>query len=80
MAYAYTLLMEANPLAGIFELVKNLFGAGIILYSGDWFGISAHYPWALPLIIVYFFVSTFITGILAWQQFQILSNRKIADF
>lgn len=80
MVYAYTELMDANPLAGIFELVKNLFGAGIILYSGDWFGISAHYPWALPLIIVYFFVSTFITGILAWQQFQILSKRKIADF
>lgn len=80
MVYAYTELMDANPLAGIFELVKNLFGAGIILYSGDWFGISAHYPWALTLIIVYFFVSTFITGILAWQQFQILSKRKIADF
>lgn len=80
MVYAYTELMDANPLAGIFELAKNLFGAGIILSSGDWFGISDHYPWALPLIIVYFFVSTFITGILAWQQFQILSKTKIPNF
>jgi hypothetical protein len=70
MVYAYTELMDGNPLACIYELVKNLFGAGIILFTGDWFGISAQYPWALPLIIGYLFISTLVTGALAFIQFK----------
>ena len=70
MVYAYTELMDANPLAGIYELLKNLFGAGIVLFTGDWFGVSAKYPWALPAIVAYLFVSTIVTGVLAWQQYS----------
>jgi sterol desaturase/sphingolipid hydroxylase (fatty acid hydroxylase superfamily) len=70
MVYAYTELMDANPLSGIYELLKNLFGAGIILYTGDWFAISGKYNWALPLIVGYLFLSTIVTGILAWQQYK----------
>jgi sterol desaturase/sphingolipid hydroxylase (fatty acid hydroxylase superfamily) len=76
MVYAYTELMDGNPLAGIFELLKNLFGAGIILFTGDWFGISAQYLWALPVIIGYLFVSTIVTGILAWQQHEISQSER----
>ncbi len=70
MVYAYTELMDGNPLAGIYELIKNLVGAGIILYTGDWFGISAKYSWALPIIVGYLFLSTLVTGWLAWQQYK----------
>lgn len=77
MVYAYTELMDANPLAGIYELLKNLFGAGIILFTGDWFGVSAKYPWALPAIVAYLFVSTIVTGVLAWQQYKAASGEKI---
>jgi sterol desaturase/sphingolipid hydroxylase (fatty acid hydroxylase superfamily) len=76
MVYAYTELMDANPLAGIYELLKNLFGAGIVLFTGDWFGVSAKYPWALPAIVAYLFVSTIVTGVLAWQQYKTASGEK----
>lgn len=75
MVYAFTELMDANPLAGIFELVKNLFGAGIFLFTGDWFGISAKYPWAPALILGYLIVSTVVTAILAWQQYKGLGGQ-----
>lgn len=68
--YAYTELMDGNPRAGIYELLKNLYGFGIIATTGDWFGISGIYPWALPVVISYLFVSTLATGILAWQQYR----------
>ena len=70
MVYAYTDLMDGNPLAGIYELIKNLIGAAIILYTGDWFGISDKYAWALPLIVGYLFLSTIVTAVLAWQQYN----------
>jgi sterol desaturase/sphingolipid hydroxylase (fatty acid hydroxylase superfamily) len=68
--FAYTELMDGNPLSGIYELIKNLFGAGIILYTGDWFGISQIYPWALPVIVGYLFISTLVTAYLALQQYR----------
>jgi uncharacterized iron-regulated membrane protein len=74
MVYAYTELMDGNPLAGIYELLKNLFGAGIILFTGDWFGVSAKYPWALAVVVGYLFVSTLVTGFLAWQQHKATAN------
>jgi sterol desaturase/sphingolipid hydroxylase (fatty acid hydroxylase superfamily) len=74
MVYAYTELMDGNPLAGIYELLKNLFGAGVILFTGDWFGVSAKYPWALAVVVGYLFVSTLVTGFLAWQQHKATAN------
>jgi hypothetical protein len=62
--------MDGNPLSGIYELIKNLFGAGIILYTGDWFGISQIYPWALPVVVGYLLLSTLVTGVLAWKQYK----------
>jgi alkylglycerol monooxygenase len=68
--YAYTELMDGNPLAGIYELIKNIFGAGIIFYTGDWFGITTWYPWALPMVVAYLFISTLVTGFLALRQYK----------
>lgn len=70
MVYAYTEMMDGNPRAGIYEMVKNLYGAGIILLTGDWFGISAKYAWALPLLVAYLLFSTISAGLLAWQQYK----------
>lgn len=68
--YAYTELMDGNPLAGIYELIKNIFGGAIIFYTGDWFGISVLYPWALPLVVGYLLLSTLVTGFLALRQYK----------
>lgn len=65
--YAYTELMDGNKYAAIFEFIKNLFGAGIILYSGDWFGISEVYPGALSLIVSYLLLSTLVSTYLSYQ-------------
>jgi sterol desaturase/sphingolipid hydroxylase (fatty acid hydroxylase superfamily) len=74
--YAYTELMDGNPFAGIYELIKNLVGTGIILYSGDWFGISKSFSWGLPLVVGYLFISTFVTALLAWQQYKSISSQQ----
>ncbi|HSK12983.1 MAG TPA: sterol desaturase family protein, partial [Phnomibacter sp.] len=76
MVYAYTELMDGNPLSGIYETLKNLFGAGIIVYTGDWFGIAAQYAWALPAILGYLFVSTLVTAVLAWDQYKNEMNAR----
>ncbi len=80
MVYAYTELMDGNPLAGIYELLKNLFGAGIILFTGDWFGISAKYAWALPVVAAYLLVSTVVAGLLAWQQYKKMAIAPYGGF
>jgi alkylglycerol monooxygenase len=42
--YAYTELMDRNPFAWVWEGLKSLYGAGIIIYTGDWFGASRFVP------------------------------------
>jgi len=70
MVYATTELMDGNPYAAIYELIKNIYGAALIGYYQDWFGISGFLPWALPVIVAYLFASNIVTGILAWQMYK----------
>ncbi|MCC5938394.1 MAG: sterol desaturase family protein [Lunatimonas sp.] len=49
--YAYTELMDRNPLAWAFELTKSVLGLAIILWLGDWFGASQHVgDWMTALV------------------------------
>jgi len=66
MVYAFTDLMDRNPNAFVWELLKNIFGLGIIYYTGDWFGASAHFPWINTALIAWFILSSVIC---AWFVF-----------
>lgn len=55
--YAFTELMDHHPYAWIWEMAKTLYGAGILYYLGDWFGISKYATAANTVFIVYFILS-----------------------
>lgn len=61
--YAFTDLMDGNPLAWVAELLKSLLGAWVFWRQGDWFGLSQFWPplnimvglylLASPLVVFY---------------------------
>jgi alkylglycerol monooxygenase len=38
--YAYSEFMDRNPYAPLFEIIKSLFGIGLIYATGDWFALE----------------------------------------
>ncbi|MDX1938308.1 MAG: sterol desaturase family protein [Flavihumibacter sp.] len=68
--YAYTELMDRNRYALIWELLKNLLGAGIIFYTGDWFGTNQWHNSIAYLILAWFIVTTIITAWFVQQHRQ----------
>ncbi|MEZ5029503.1 MAG: hypothetical protein R2765_12060 [Ferruginibacter sp.] len=62
MVYAFTELMDGNRYAIIWEIIKVVFGIGIIFYLGDWFGATAFLPWINIVLVVYFVLSVIITA------------------
>jgi alkylglycerol monooxygenase len=66
--YAYTELMDRNTYAIFWEGIKNLFGILIIYRQGDWFGASAYTSWISYALIIYFILSTVITGWFVYQH------------
>ena len=65
MVYAFTELMDGNKSAIVWEIVKAIFGIGIIFYLGDWFGANKFLPWISYVLIFYFVLSVAITSWLA---------------
>ena len=55
--YAFTELMDGNRYAFVWGLLTTLIGAGILLYTGDWFGISSIAPAIKYCILTYFLIS-----------------------
>jgi len=74
--YAYTELMDRNPRAWIYELVKSAAGLAIILWLGDWFGSGTQVgTWmtlgvggylVLSLVVVSYFIH--------WEEKRAVSN------
>ncbi len=62
--YSFTDLMDRNRSSLLVEVIKNGLGAGIILYTGDWFGLSQFYAPAPYLLLTWFAFSTVITFLL----------------
>jgi alkylglycerol monooxygenase len=62
--YAYTELMDKDSKAWIWESLKSIAGLGIILSTGDWFGLNISVPFgsymlimilvASPLVVIWF--------------------------
>lgn len=59
--YAYTELMDGNPKAWLFELLKNSWCIFLLFLSPTWFRLTENYNWIAPLLWVYFLISTPIT-------------------
>jgi alkylglycerol monooxygenase len=59
--YRTTELMDTNPNEMFWEGFRILFGIGIIIYYQDWFGLLAISEWSNYILMIYFFISFFIT-------------------
>lgn len=59
--YALTDLMDGNKYAYVWEILKCLFGLGIIYFIGDWFGASRHITQLNSILVVYFILSLVVT-------------------
>ncbi|MEZ4903286.1 MAG: sterol desaturase family protein [Spirosomataceae bacterium] len=55
--FAYTELMDKNPLSVYWEGFKNVVGLWLIYQTG-WFGMDEVLPWAVIPLAVYFVIST----------------------
>lgn len=57
--YAYTELMDRNPNAWAWELLKVAYAMFFVVNSGDWFGLNNLLPSATYLFITYLLISLF---------------------
>src|SRR5205085_302771 len=68
--YAFTELMDRNPLAIFWEALKNIYALTIIFYYGDWFGASQLIPWINYFLIIYCISSTVICGWFVYLHYK----------
>ncbi len=68
--YALTELMDRNPAAMYWELLKNAFGVYLFFSQEDWFAISKYLNIAPYIILVYFILSTLVTTWLVFKNRQ----------
>ena len=68
--YAFTDLMDRNPYAIVWEILKNAFGIAIIYRQGDWFGASTWLWWINYTLIAYFIVSTAVTTWFVYKHYK----------
>jgi sterol desaturase/sphingolipid hydroxylase (fatty acid hydroxylase superfamily) len=54
---ALTELMDMHRFAWIWELIRVIYGAGILYWQGDWFGLSERFPYATVLVGGYLIAS-----------------------
>lgn len=55
--YSYTELMDESQFSVYWEIVRFLFGLGIMYYFGDWFGLNSLFPMGSYIIISYLLLS-----------------------
>ena len=70
MVYAFTELMDRNPYAFAWELLKNIAGIGIIYYLGGWFGAGDYFPWINAVLIAWFIISSAVCGWFVFVDFK----------
>lgn len=79
--YACTELMDGSPHALVWECVKNAFGIGIIVYSGNWFGAAGNFAFMNYTLVAYFIVATPIVAKLVQvnKRQQLLKRQYVAN-
>ena len=65
--YAYSELMDRNPNAIWWELIKNIFGFGLILEMGNWFGSNQNIT---LLVVAHLIISMVGTAYFVLKEFQ----------
>ena len=55
--FAYTSLMDKKTYGVLASVLQAAFGAGIILLTGDWFGIKSIWPVGTTVLSVYLVVT-----------------------
>ncbi len=70
--YSYTDLMDKNKSALAFESIKFFFGFGLILYFGNWFGLSKIWNFAIPIYLL-------ISLIISFYVFRFVCENKNID-
>jgi len=75
--YAFTELMDGNRFAFVWGLISAAVGAGILLYTGDWFGISAFNPLIKYFILIYFMLSAAMSLWFSFNKHGIEKNKFV---
>lgn len=68
--YAYTDLMDRNRFAIVWESVRSVTGIAIILFYGDWFGVSQWHYAIKYILIAYFALSIIITSMFSLKHYK----------
>lgn len=68
--YAFTELMDRNQYAIAWEALRCAFGIYLIYQQGDWFGVNTFIPNHSYTLIVYFILSTIITGWFVYRHYK----------
>ncbi len=59
--YAYTEFMDKNPSFLLFELIKNLYGIGMIAFTNYWNPLFEQQAVLKPIFLTYFITSTLVS-------------------
>ena len=71
--FSYTELMDKNRFSIYWETIRLLFGLGILLYFGDWFGLNIILPIGNYIIVAYLLFSLGISIYFTLFDFKIKS-------
>lgn len=66
--YALTEMMDGNRYALFWEALKVLMIAGIINFTGGWFGAAKQFPWINYVLIIYSIVSLALTAMFVFKN------------
>jgi len=66
--FAYTELMDRNPNAWLWELLKTSYALYFIVTTGDWFGIQTTLPGSVYAMVAYLLVSTIFSFLFSFQK------------
>ncbi len=76
--YALTDFMDGNKSAIVWEILKSIYGLGVIIFLGDWFGTDTYFSYLSKIMIAYFIFSVLITYLLQNEKYTI-SEKAIAS-
>jgi len=74
--YSMTELMDRNPYAIGWEILRCGLGVGFIVYQDDWFGASAYLSSIKYILGSYFILSVIITGSFVYKHYK--EDRQLA--
>jgi hypothetical protein len=66
--FAYTELMDRNPLAWCWEALKSSYALYFVFTTGDWFGLNAQFPGAVYAFVGYLVISTLSSLLFSLQK------------